>query len=207
MKPAVFLTRMLPSPVMHRLKTLFDLKYNNHDRPLTKTELVRGMRGRPALISMLSDPIDAGVIESNPRLKIIANYAVGTNNIDLKAASSRGIIVTNTPGVLTDATADLTWSLILTLARRWSLAHSATQQVVRLTASSTAWGASVTPSAQQRAAAWTGINFSGAWTRQAALARSLVALTSVASPTPPLIGARQTGAASRTWGLTWAAPG
>lgn len=118
MKPSVFLTRMLPSPVMHRLKTLFDLKYNRHDRPLTKPELIRGMRGRPALISMLSDPIDAGVIESNPRLKIIANYAVGYNNIDLKAASSRGIIVTNTPGVLTDATADLTWSLILTLSRR-----------------------------------------------------------------------------------------
>ncbi len=118
MKHGVFLTRMLPLPVMHRLKTLFDLKYNSHDRPLTKSELIRGMRGRPALISMLSDPIDAEVIESNPRLKVIANYAVGTNNIDLKTASSRGIQVANTPGVLTNATADLTWSLILSLARR-----------------------------------------------------------------------------------------
>jgi len=118
MKPAVFLTRSLPMPVMHRLKTLFDLKYNRRDRPLTKLELIRGMRGRPALISMLSDPIDAEVIGSNPRLKVIANYAVGYNNIDLKTAASKGIVVTNTPGVLTEATADLTWSLILTLSRR-----------------------------------------------------------------------------------------
>ena len=118
MKPGVFLTRSLPLPVMHRLKTLFNLKYNALDRPLTKQELIRGMRGRRALISMLSDPIDAEVIESNPRLNVIANYAVGYNNIDLKTASSRGIHVTNTPGVLTEATADLTWSLIMSLARR-----------------------------------------------------------------------------------------
>ncbi|MBI3595712.1 MAG: D-glycerate dehydrogenase [Nitrospirae bacterium] len=118
MKPGVFLTRALPTPVMHRLKTLFDLKYNLYDRPLTKPELMRGMRGRPALISMLSDPIDAEVIASNSRLKVIANYAVGYNNIDLKTAAALGIIVTNTPEVLTEATADLTWSLILSLARR-----------------------------------------------------------------------------------------
>jgi glyoxylate reductase len=118
MKPGLFLTRILPMPVMQRLKTLFDLKYNLHDRPLTKPELMRGMRGRPALISMLSDPIDAEVIGSNPRLEVIANYAVGYNNIDLETAAARGIVVTNTPGVLTEATADLTWSLILSLARR-----------------------------------------------------------------------------------------
>lgn len=118
MKPGLFLTRLLPMPVMDRLNTLFDLKYNLHDRPLTKPELMRGMQGRPALISMLSDPIDAEVIGSNPRLMVIANYAVGYNNIDLETAASRGIVVTNTPGVLTEATADLTWSLILSLARR-----------------------------------------------------------------------------------------
>jgi glyoxylate reductase len=118
MKHGVFLTRMLPSPVMHRLKTLFDLRYNSYDRPLTKPELMRGMRGRPALISMLSDSIDAEAITANPRLKVIANYAVGYNNVDLKTASSRGITVSNTPGVLTEATADLAWSLILSLARR-----------------------------------------------------------------------------------------
>ncbi|HUK56485.1 MAG TPA: D-glycerate dehydrogenase [Nitrospiria bacterium] len=118
MKPGVFLTRVLPTPVMHRLKTLFDLKYNVRDRPITKAELMRGLRGRPALISMLSDPVDEEVIGGHPRLKVIANYAVGYNNIDLKAAAAREIVVTNTPGVLTEATADLTWALILSLARR-----------------------------------------------------------------------------------------
>ena len=103
---------------MDRLKTLFDLTYNARDRPLTKPELIRGIRGKQALISMLSDPVDAEVIARADRLKVIANYAVGYNNIDLAAASSVGIVVTNTPGVLTDATADLTWSLILSLVRR-----------------------------------------------------------------------------------------
>ncbi len=118
MKPGVFLTRILPDEVMAELKRRFDLKFNRNDRPLVKVELIRGMRGKPALISMLSDSIDDEVIKSNPRLKVIANYAVGINNIDLKAASYRGIVVSNTPGVLTEATADLTWSLILTLSRR-----------------------------------------------------------------------------------------
>lgn len=118
MKPSVFLTRILPDQVMAELKKRFDLKYNAQDRPLTQQELIRGMHGRQALISMLSDRIDADVIASNADLKVIANYAVGYNNIDLKAASLRGIVVTNTPGVLTNAAADLAWALILSLARR-----------------------------------------------------------------------------------------
>jgi glyoxylate reductase len=118
MKPGVFLTRTLPEPVMSRLKTLFDLKYNAEDRSLTKKELLRGVRGRTALIAMLSDSIDAEVIVANPGLKVIANYAVGYNNVDLRTASSRGITVTNTPGILTEATADLAWTLILSLSRR-----------------------------------------------------------------------------------------
>jgi glyoxylate reductase len=118
MKPGVFLTRILPPPIMDRLRTLFELKFNAADRPLTKPQIIRGMQGRPALISMLSDPIDEEVMAGNPDLRVISNYAVGYNNIDLKAAASRGIIVTNTPGVLTEATADLAWTLILSLARR-----------------------------------------------------------------------------------------
>ena len=118
MKSSVFLTRALPEAVMIRLAKLFDLKCNREDRALTKEEIIRRMHGRKALISMLSDPVDAEVVRSNPHLRIIANYAVGYNNIDLQAAHSQRIVVTNTPGVLTEATADLTWSLILSLARR-----------------------------------------------------------------------------------------
>jgi len=96
----------------------FELDYNRFDRPLSKREIIRGIRKADGLISMLSDSIDKDVIAAGPNLKIIANYAAGYNNIDVKAASERGIVVTNTPGVLTETTADLTWALILSAARR-----------------------------------------------------------------------------------------
>lgn len=118
MTPTLFLTRTLPDPIMREIRRRFRLRFNREDRPLTKEEILRGVHKADGLISMLSDPIDREVIESASNLKIIANYAVGYNNIDLKAARERGIPVTNTPGVLTETTADLTWALILTVSRR-----------------------------------------------------------------------------------------
>lgn len=96
----------------------FELDFNRGDRPLSKREIVRGVRKADGLISMLNDPIDKDVLAAAPSLQIIANYAAGYNNIDIKAASKRGVVVTNTPGVLTETTADLTWALILAVARR-----------------------------------------------------------------------------------------
>ncbi len=81
-------------------------------------ELVARVAGKQALVSMITDAVDKAVIEAGTELKIIANAAVGYNNIDAAAARERGVIVTNTPGVLTDATADLTWALILGITRR-----------------------------------------------------------------------------------------
>ncbi|HEY4485372.1 MAG TPA: D-glycerate dehydrogenase, partial [Nitrospiria bacterium] len=98
MKPRVFLTRAMPAPVMKRLISLFDLTVNPHDRPLSASELIRGVRGQDAMIPMLSDRVTARIIASGDRLRVIANYAAGYNNIDLPAAASRGIVVTNTPG-------------------------------------------------------------------------------------------------------------
>lgn len=118
MPDKVFLTRRLPQPVMDRLGRQFQLSFNSRNGPLKKSEIIHRMRDCTGLISMLSDPIDAEVISSNPALRIIANYAVGTNNIDLPAAKKAGVVITNTPGVLTEATADLCWSLILSLGRR-----------------------------------------------------------------------------------------
>lgn len=118
MKSRIFLTRSLPDRVMIEIKKHFQLDYNRHDRPLTKREIIRGVKKAEGLISMLNDAIDKEVIAAAPNLKIIANYAAGFNNIDLKAAFERGIVVTNTPGVLTETTADLTWALILAVARR-----------------------------------------------------------------------------------------
>ena len=116
--PTVFLTRVIPDYIMEKIRRHFLLRYNRADRPLSKKEILAGIKTADGLISMLSDSIDREVIDAAPRLRMIANYAVGHNNIDLKAAAEREIVVTNTPGVLTETTADLTWALIFAVARR-----------------------------------------------------------------------------------------
>jgi glyoxylate reductase len=103
---------------MALLQSRVALTYNPHDRPLTPDELFRMIAGQHGVITMLTDRVDAALLDAAPDLKVVANYAVGYNNIDLGAARGRGIVVTNTPGVLTDATADLTWALILGVTRR-----------------------------------------------------------------------------------------
>ncbi len=114
----IFLTRRLPDEVMMKLKKRCLLFWNKQDRQLTKAEIIRGAKKKIAMITMLSDPIDADVIDNCSTLKVIANYAVGYNNIDLAAAKKQGVVVTNTPGVLTETTADLTWALIMAVSRR-----------------------------------------------------------------------------------------
>jgi len=117
-KPRVLVTRDLSQPVMDRLKRNFTLDVNRPDRPLGRRELLRRMPAADGLLCLLTDRIDAAVIAAAPKLRIIANYAVGFNNIDLEAANRRNIFVTNTPGVLTETTADLAFGLILAAARR-----------------------------------------------------------------------------------------
>lgn len=114
----VFVTRKLPGNALDRLRSLCNVKVNPADRNITKTELLQTVVGQDALISMLSDPVDAEVIQAGNRLKVIANYAVGFNNIDVAAASQRGIPVCNTPDVLTNASADFAWALLMGTARR-----------------------------------------------------------------------------------------
>jgi len=114
----VFVTRPLPAPGIDLLNDSgFDVRSNPEDRPLSREELLAGVRQADALICMLSDRIDVELLDSAPALKVIANYAVGYDNIDVGAARKRGIEVTNTPGVLTEATADLAWALLLAAAR------------------------------------------------------------------------------------------
>lgn len=114
----VLLTREIPGAAMERLKKETDLEYVPEETKLTKEEIIERVKDKDGIISMLDDSIDAVVINSAPNLKVISNYAVGFNNIDVKAATSRGIVVTNTPDVLTDATADLAWALLMAAARR-----------------------------------------------------------------------------------------
>ncbi|MBT5903434.1 MAG: D-glycerate dehydrogenase [Opitutaceae bacterium] len=117
-KPKIFLTRPIPPASMELLKQEAELTYNPDDRVLSRKELIAGMAGQDALLCTLMDGIDGELLDTNPNLKIVANYAVGYNNIDVAAASARNIPVTNTPGVLTASTADMAWALMFAIGRR-----------------------------------------------------------------------------------------
>ncbi|CAO81265.1 2-hydroxyacid dehydrogenase [Candidatus Cloacimonas acidaminovorans] len=120
MKPILFLTRRIPEPAIKRLEEKFTLKINPYNRALTHQELIEGVKDAEALICLLTDNIDKEVISAAPKLKVISSYAVGYNNIEVEYATQLGIAVCNTPGVLTETTADLTWALILATCRRIS---------------------------------------------------------------------------------------
>jgi lactate dehydrogenase-like 2-hydroxyacid dehydrogenase len=112
---------MIPQQSIDHLRQFHEVEVNPHDRALTRDELLQAVRGRDAVITLLTDTIDGEVLDAaGPRCKIFANYAVGFNNFDLKAATQRGVIMTNTPGVLDDATATHAWALLLAAARRLS---------------------------------------------------------------------------------------
>lgn len=117
-RPTLFITRLLPQPVMDAIPRCYHVLLASADRSPTVEELRRGFNQADAVICTLADHIDDSLLSHATKLKIVANYAVGYNNIDLSAAAQRGIVVTNTPDVLTDATADLTWALLLAVARR-----------------------------------------------------------------------------------------
>ena len=118
MKPSAYLTRRIPPAVIERLQRETGLLAHTLERAPTKDEIIDGLRGRDALLCNITDRIDAEILDACPGLKVIANFGVGFNNIDVAAATARKIPVTNTPGVLTDATADLAFGLLLASARR-----------------------------------------------------------------------------------------
>ncbi len=118
MKPKVFLTRRIPASVIERLQRETLLTRNPHDRLATKAELIEAVRGQDALLCNITDKIDAEILDAGRGLKVVANFGVGFNNIDVVAATARKIPVTNTPGVLTEATADIAFGLLLASARR-----------------------------------------------------------------------------------------
>ena len=117
-KPLIYITSEIPEKGLEILKKEFEIKTNNLGKSLSKNELIAEAKEADAILPLLSDEIDAQVMDQLENLKVIANYAVGYNNIDVQAATKRNIIVTNTPDVLTETTADLTWGLLLAAARR-----------------------------------------------------------------------------------------
>jgi glyoxylate reductase len=119
MKKSVYITQKIPECGLAILKEhRVNIEIKSEEKPVSKAELLRKIRNKEGLICLLGDKIDKDIIDGGSRLKIIATYAVGYDNIDVAYASGRGIMVTNTPGVLTDATAELTWALIFACARR-----------------------------------------------------------------------------------------
>ena len=115
----VYVTRQIPEAGLLLLKKQgLKITVNHKNQAVTRAELIRSIKNKDGLLCLLGDKIDQGIIEAGNKLKIIANYAVGYDNINVPAATKKGIMVTNTPGVLTDATAELVWSLIYACARR-----------------------------------------------------------------------------------------
>lgn len=118
MKPEVLLTRRIPSAVFSRLESVCDVEVYEGPEAITTDELKERLPGKQALICLLTDPVTDDVLAAGTALKVVANIAVGYDNIAVAAAKARGIVVTNTPDVLTEAVAEFTWGLILGITRR-----------------------------------------------------------------------------------------
>ena len=134
-KPLVVVTRKLPDIVETRMRELFETRLNVDDRPMSHAELVDAAKNADVLVPTVTDRIDRSVLaQAGPQLKLIANFGTGVDNIDLDTARNRSIIVTNTPGVLTEDTADMTMALILAVPRRL------TEGTVYLKEQNQSWG-------------------------------------------------------------------
>jgi glyoxylate reductase len=118
-KPRVVVTRRLPEVIETRMRELFDARLNLDDKPMSEAEIAEAMREADVLVPTITDPIDARMIaQAGDQMKLVANFGNGVDHIDVTSALRRGITVTNTPGVLTEDTADMTMALILSTARR-----------------------------------------------------------------------------------------
>jgi glyoxylate reductase len=118
-KPVVIVTRKLPDVVETRMRELFDARLNADDTPMTQSQLAEAVKVADVLVPTVTDRIDRAVIsQAGPQLRLIANFGTGVDNVDLDTARNRAITVTNTPGVLTEDTADMTMALILAVPRR-----------------------------------------------------------------------------------------
>ncbi|MCK5274365.1 MAG: D-glycerate dehydrogenase [Alphaproteobacteria bacterium] len=118
-KPLVIVTRKLPDVIETRLMELFETQLNLDDKPMSQTELVKAVQEADVLVPTVTDSIDAGVLsQAGENLRLIASFGTGVDHIDLATARTRGITITNTPGVLTEDTADMTMALILAVPRR-----------------------------------------------------------------------------------------
>lgn len=118
MKPKVLVAQMVPEEALRFTPEACEIELRAESHPLPKAELISRLKDKVGLVCLLTDTIDDEVLSGAPNLKVVANVAVGYNNIDIAAATRRGVVVTNTPGVLTETTADFAWALLMATARR-----------------------------------------------------------------------------------------
>ena len=117
-RPKVFVTRLIPELGLNKIREFCDADIWTEPLPPSRDVLLQKVADCQGLLSLLTERIDAELMDAAPKLKVVSNYAVGFNNIDVPEATSRGICVGNTPGVLTDATADMAFALLISAARR-----------------------------------------------------------------------------------------
>jgi glyoxylate reductase len=117
-RPSILISRLLPEEALARARSRAQVDLHEADEPLGRDELISRLKGRHGLICLITDAIDAPLLAACPDLKVVSNVAVGFNNIDVAAATARGVVVTNTPDVLTETTADFAWTLLMATARR-----------------------------------------------------------------------------------------
>jgi glyoxylate reductase len=118
MPKKILISNVLPKESRDLIPSGIEVEYNDADEPMSKAELVRRLRDKDGLICHIISTVDEEVLAASPALKVVANVAVGYNNVDVAAARRRGVVVTNTPDVLTESTADFAWALLMTAARR-----------------------------------------------------------------------------------------
>jgi glyoxylate reductase len=117
-KPGVLISRLLPEPAIELARRGAEVDAHGVDAAMPRAELLARLRGKQGLICMISEAIDLALLDACPDLKVVSNVAVGYNNVDVAACTKRGVVVTNTPDVLTDTTADFAWALLMATARR-----------------------------------------------------------------------------------------
>jgi glyoxylate reductase len=117
-KPAILISRLLPQEALDMARSRAEVDIHTGDHPLPADELARRLRARQGLVCQITDTVDAALLEACPELRVVANVAVGYNNIDVAAATRQRVVVTNTPDVLTETTADFAWTLLMAAARR-----------------------------------------------------------------------------------------
>jgi glyoxylate reductase len=117
-RPSILISRLLPEEAVARARSRAVVDLHEADKPLGRAGLIARLKGRQGLICLITDAIDAPLLAACPDLKVVANVAVGFNNIDVAAATERGVVISNTPDVLTETTADFAWALLMATARR-----------------------------------------------------------------------------------------